>query len=205
MNSNCVTFLKTNEVFGGLSNMSGEYPISVNGVRILTSEHFYQALKFPNHPEIQKAILNKPSPIACKWIANKKEYRSLVQPGWKEVQLEVMEFCLRTKFVWHWVKFGNLLRATAGKTIFEISSKGNRYWGVTACDDGFVGENHLGRLLMKLRDELLGESNEHLRCVAAPGHIGLRFLGEEIEVMDRRQHLCQEGTRSTDRVNAVRP
>lgn len=58
---------------------------------------------------------------------------------------------------------------------------------------------------MKLRDELLGESNEHLRCVAAPGHIGLRFLGEEIEVMDRRQHLCQEGTRSTDRVNAVRP
>ena len=25
MNSNCVTFLKTNEVFGGLSNMSGEY------------------------------------------------------------------------------------------------------------------------------------------------------------------------------------
>lgn len=205
MNSNCVTFLKTNEVFGGLSNMSGEYPIAVNGVRILTSEHLYQALKFPNHPEIQKAILNKPSPIACKWIANKKEYRSLVQTGWKEVQLEVMEFCLRTKLVWHWVKFGNLLRGTAGKTIFEISSKGNRYWGVSVCDDGFVGENHLGRLLMKLRDELLGESNEHLRHVVAPRHLGLRFLGEEIEVKDRRQHLCQEGTRSTDRVNAVRP
>ncbi len=57
--------MKTNEVFGGLSNMSGEYPIAVNGVRIMTSEHLYQALKFPDRPEIQKAILNRPSPIAC--------------------------------------------------------------------------------------------------------------------------------------------
>ena len=36
-------FLKTNERFGGLSNMAPGFPIVLNGVRIRTSEALYQA------------------------------------------------------------------------------------------------------------------------------------------------------------------
>ncbi len=32
----CAVFLKTTERFGGLSNMAGGYPLSLNGIRILT-------------------------------------------------------------------------------------------------------------------------------------------------------------------------
>lgn len=59
MNQNHVSFLKTDDEFGGLSNMAGGFPLLVNGVRVLTSEHLYQSLKFSNNPEIQKAVLNR--------------------------------------------------------------------------------------------------------------------------------------------------
>lgn len=205
MGMDIVSFLKTNEEFGGLSNMSGAFQMSVNGVRVLTSEHLYQALKFPDHPEVQKLILSKPSPIACKMVAKSKVNREKIREDWKEVQLEVMEFCLKLKLLWHWMKFGKLLRDTEGKEIVEISSKRDTYWGKVRSEEGLVGDNHLGKLLMKLRDELLGECNEHLRIVSPPSHLDLRFLGEEILVKDRRDHLCQVGTRTSALVNQLRP
>ncbi len=205
MGMDIVSFLKTDEAFGGLSNMSGEFPIAVNGVRILTSEHLYQALKFPDHPDVQMSILSKPSPIHCKMVAKSKVNREKVRNDWEEVQLEVMEFCLKVKLLWHWVKFGKLLRAAEGKEIVEISSKRDTYWGKVRSDGGLEGENHLGRLLMKLRDELLGECNEHIRIVSPPEHLNLRFLGEEIRVKDRRDHLRQVGTSTSVQVNELRP
>jgi len=205
MGMDIVSFLKTNEAFGGLSNMSGEFPIAVNGVRILTSEHLYQALKFPDHPDVQKSILSKPSPIHCKMIAKSKVNREKMRKDWEEVQLEVMEFCLKVKLLWHWVKFGNLLRSAEGKEIVEISSKRDTYWGKVNSEGGLVGENHLGKLLMTLRDELLGECNEHLRMVSPPAHLNLRFLGGEIQINDRRDHLRQVGTSTSTLVNTLRP
>lgn len=205
MNESYVTFLKTNEEFGGLSNMCGDYFIMINSVRILSSEHLYQSLKFSENPEIQKQILSKPSPIVAKMVSRKKDHKELIRSDWNEIQLEVMEFCLKTKLIWNWVKFGNLLRLTEGKTIYEISSKKDKYWGVIRCDDGFVGENNLGKLLMKLRDEFMSDSNEHLRLVTPPAHINLKFLGENIQITDRRNHLQQAGTRTTGLVNELKP
>ena len=204
MGMDIVSFLKTNEEFGGLSNMSGAFPMSVNGVRVLTSEHLYQTLKFRDHPEVQKLILSKPSPIDCKMVAKSKVNREKIREDWEEVQLEVMEFCLKLKLLSHWIKFGNLLRVTEGKEIVEISSKRDTYWGKVRSEEGLVGENRLGKLLMKLRDELLGECNEHLRIVSPPSHLNLWFLGEEILVKDRRDHLCQVGTRTSALVNKLR-
>ena len=71
--SEVVSFLKTSEPFGGLSNMAGGYLITLYGVRFRTSEHLYQALKFPDHPEIQLEIAGKPSPIAAKMVARKRD------------------------------------------------------------------------------------------------------------------------------------
>ena len=87
----------------------------------------------------------------------------------------------------------------------QISSKRDTYWGKVRGDDGLVGENHLGKLLMKLRDELLGECNEHLRVVSPPEQLNLRFLGMEIRVKDRRNHLRRVGTSTSAQVNEVRP
>ena len=49
-----VVFLKTNERFGGLSNMAPGFPLRVNGVRIRTSEALYQACRFPHLPDVHR-------------------------------------------------------------------------------------------------------------------------------------------------------
>lgn len=210
-----VTFKKTNEQFGGFSNMSGDFPLRVNGVRVRSSEHLYQALKFTDHPDVQKAIFDEPSPMRAKWIAKSKDDKEKNKEGnlkkvrkdWEEIQMEVMEFCLKMKLIWHWVAFGQLLRSTEGTEIFEIEAREVKspFWGVVPDKNGFRGENRLGELLMKLRDELIDSDNESLMVVAAPAHLGLKFLGAEIEAVDRSGHLLKGGTRFSERVAEVRP
>ena len=205
MNQNHVSFLKTDDEFGGLSNMAGGFPLLVNGVRVLTSEHLYQSLKFSNNPEIQKEVLKHGSPMRSKMVARTGSNQNLIRPDWKEIQLDVMYFCLKVKLIWNWVSFGELLRSTGSRDIFEISSRKDRYWGVTITNDGFVGENHLGKLLMKLRDELMEDDNRSLRVASAPEALGLRLFGNDIRVIDRSSHLDQTGTRKSREVNQIRP
>ncbi len=102
--------------------------------------------------------------------------------------------------IWNWVQFRMQLARSEGKTIYEISSEKDRYWGVIPRDTGFDGENHLGKLLMEHRDEYLGAHNEDLRILTAPAHLRLRFLGVEIQTLDRRSNLGQSGTRMTEQV-----
>ena len=49
-----VVFCKTNEEFGGLSNMAPGFTLRVNGIDILTSEALYQACRFPHLPDVQR-------------------------------------------------------------------------------------------------------------------------------------------------------
>lgn len=118
-----------------------------------------------------------------------------------------MEFCLKMKLIWHWVGFGQLLRSTEGKEIYKIEAREVKspFWGVLPDEDGFRGENRLGGLLMKLRDALISSDNESLMVVEAPPHLGLKFLGLEMGVIDRRGHLLKVGTRFSGRVAEVRP
>ena len=57
--SAAAVFLKTNEKYGGLSNMAPGFPLCVNGVRIRTSEALYQACRFPHLPDIQRQIIDE--------------------------------------------------------------------------------------------------------------------------------------------------
>jgi predicted NAD-dependent protein-ADP-ribosyltransferase YbiA (DUF1768 family) len=210
-----VTFKKTDEEFGGFSNMSGDFPILVNGVRVRSTVHLHQPLQFPDQPDVQRAILEEPSPMRAKWIAkskddekkNKEGNLKKVRGDWNEIQVEVMAFCLRMKLIWHWVSFGKLIESTDGKEIFEIEAREVKspFWGVVPDGDGFRGESTLGKLLMELRDELIDSDNESLMVVTPPPHLGLKFLGEEIVAIDRRHHLFKGGTRFSERVAEVRP
>ena len=205
MNQNHLCFLETDDEFSGLSNMADGFPLLVNGTRIPTSEHLYQCLKFPNNPETQREVLSHENPMTLKMVTRTKLNKTLIRPDWKDIELDVMYFCLKVKMVWNWVKFGDLLRSTRSREIFDVSSRKDLYWGVMITDDGYVGENHLGKLLMKLRDELMEDDNRGLRVAAAPVELGLRLFGDEIRVIDRTRHLKQVGTMKTDEVNQVRP
>ncbi len=158
----CITFRKTKESFGGLSNMAGGYPIIVNGINIRTSEALYQACRFPHLPDIQKVIISQKSPMTAKMKG--KPYRDRSRSDWEKVKLNIMRWCLRIKLLQNWETFGKLLLQTKDKPIVEDSRKDN-FWGAIPVDtDNLVGINALGRLLMELR-ETLKKQPETLKIV----------------------------------------
>jgi ribA/ribD-fused uncharacterized protein len=162
----CVTFRKTDEKFGGLSNMAPGFSLEVNGVHIRTSEALYQACRFPHLPEVQRLIIAEISPMTAKMKS--KRYRTQSRADWDAVRVKVMRWCLRVKLVQNWEKFERLLFATGEKSIVEDSRKDD-FWGAKPLDDAtLVGANVLGRLLMELREQLRGPQNESLGQVDPP-------------------------------------
>lgn len=163
-----VIFLKTNERFGGLSNMAGGFPLRVNGVGIRTSEALYQACRFPHMPEVQHKIIDAGSPMTAKMLS--KPFRKETRSDWGSVRVNVMRWNLRVKLAQNWRNFGRLLLTTGDCPIVEQSRKDD-FWGAKVADDGsLIGMNVLGRLLMELREQLRGPEAETLQFIE-PLHI----------------------------------
>ena len=147
----CISFRKTDEEFGGLSNMASGYPIVVNEVYIRTSEALYQAMRYPDYPEIQKEIIEQKSPMAAKMIS-KKYRKEKTRLDWDSKRVAIMKWCLRVKLIQNQDTFGKLLLKTDNKDIVEESKK-DKFWGAKRIDDEILeGTNALGRLLMELRE-----------------------------------------------------
>ncbi|HEV7660943.1 MAG TPA: NADAR family protein [Allosphingosinicella sp.] len=147
-----IAFRKTNEVFGGLSNMAPGYPIRIFDVRIATAEALYQACRFPHLPEVQKLIIAQTSPMTAKMLT--KPYRKDSRSDWDKVRIPIMKWCLKVKLVQNWSKFGALLLETGERAIVEDSRKDD-FWGARPEEESLLrGRNVLGRLLMELRENL---------------------------------------------------
>ena len=176
-----VVFLKTNEPFGGLSNMAGGYPIHVNGVRILTSEALYQVCRFPHLPDVQKLIISQVSPMTAKMRS--KPYRKDSRPDWDQVRVRIMRWSLRMKLANNWDTFSVLLLKTGERPIVEESRKDD-FWGAKVVDDGdtLVGMNVLGRLLMELREQVKLQGRDAALDVAPPDIPEFLLFGRPIEV-----------------------
>ncbi|MFN8703333.1 MAG: NADAR domain-containing protein, partial [Rhodospirillales bacterium] len=158
-----VVFLKTNERFGGLSNMAPGFPLRVNGVRIRTSEALYQACRFPHLPDVQRKIIDEHSPMTAKMRS--KPFRKDSRPDWDAVRVKIMRWCLRVKLAQNWREFSRLLLATGDRSIVEQSRKDD-FWGAKVAEDGsLVGMNVLGRLLMELREQLKCDEAKSLRFI----------------------------------------
>ena len=148
-----VVYLKTTEAFGGLSNMSGGFPLEVNGIKIRTSEALYQACRFPYHADVQKLIIDQTSPMTAK-MKNKPFRQDCSRPDWNQVRTKIMRWCLHVKLAQNWHSFSKLLIDTGELPIVEISNKDD-FWGAKPIDTKMlVGKNILGRLLMELREDI---------------------------------------------------
>lgn len=113
------------------------------GIEYPTSEHAFQAAKTLDHVR-RYSIARLPTPRSAK-----REGRLvMLRSDWEEVKVPIMEAILRDKFTrhsrLHWV-----LLSTRDRPLIEGNTWGDREWGVV---DG-VGENKLGKALMKIRDE----------------------------------------------------
>lgn len=146
-----IVFKKTKESYGTLSNMAPGFPITINEVRILTSEALYQACRFPHLPQVQKEIIRQNSPMTAKMKS--KPHRNQSRPDWDESRIKIMRWCLRVKLYQNWLRFSEELKKTRELPIVEESHK-DAFWGaIPNDDDTLFGTNALGRLLMELREE----------------------------------------------------
>ncbi len=124
------------------------FAVELWGNVFTTAEHAYQWKKFDfSHSLTAELILNARSARDTKVIADK--HKDEISLTWDEGKMFFMEEILRAKLTQH-EKVQALLLETVGKDIIE-NSPTDSFWGIG--EEG-KGENHLGKLWMKLRSEL---------------------------------------------------
>jgi hypothetical protein len=140
-----IKFYNKGEPFFEFTNFY-DVPITIGTVKYTTSEHYYQSQKFTHMPNIQAQILAVPTPKNAYDIAHANVAN--IRPGWDAIKVNVMYDALKAKFTQH-VDLKEMLKSTGSSRLIEHSPT-DKFWGDGG--DG-TGQNQLGRLLMKLRDE----------------------------------------------------
>ena len=121
-----------------------ESPVTFHGLTYQSAEAAFQAQKCLTEEEKQEfAAL---TPIKAKRIGRQVTLRS----DWDEVKLALMEEIVRTKFSEN-ETLKNMLLATGDAQLKEGNTWNDTFWGIDQKTGS--GENHLGKILMKIRDE----------------------------------------------------
>jgi ribA/ribD-fused uncharacterized protein len=186
-----ITFRKTKEDFGGLSNMAAGFELSINEIPIKTSEAIYQACRFPHMPEVQEKIIEQKSPMAAKMVG--KPFRDKTRSDWKDVRVNIMEWCIRAKLAQNFIRFGSLLEKTYNKKIVEDSHKDD-FWGAISDNHSktLMGENLLGRLLMKVREIYISDNKYSLLIVDPLKIPDFNLYSKPIGKIDYKKQLCEQ-------------
>lgn len=150
--------------YGFLSNY-WEAPVNMDGVVYPSVENAYQAAK----------TLDDAARVPFQTMTSAKSKQAgkklAMRPDWDTVKFEVMDHLVHQKFTEH-KDLRDRLLATGDEPIVEGNHWHDNIWGSCTCDRcGDVGANHLGKLLMKIRDELRGGETP-MKTIAI---IGTRF------------------------------
>jgi len=128
-----------------LSNFA-KVVVKLDGVEYPSVEHAYMSAKSED-PTWKLFCQNKTrSPGLIKKMSRKQK----LVPDWDSKKLSIMEDLVRQKF--NKEPFKSKLLNTGNENIQEGNTWNDKFWGI--CLKTGDGENHLGRLIMKIRDEL---------------------------------------------------
>ena len=117
------------------------------GLRFPSVEHAFQAAKSLD-PNVRWQFQY------CRSAGEAKQRGKMIKlrPDWEEVKIQVMTDLIRNKFQSPQLK--QRLLDTGYAHIEEGNNHGDRFWGTVKGQ----GQNELGKILMKVRDELRDES-----------------------------------------------
>jgi ribA/ribD-fused uncharacterized protein len=116
-----------------------------------TSEHAFQYLKFVDtNKEVAESIKKSFSPNNARSIAHENKTSRLA--NWSDIKYEKIEEVLKLKVEQNPIVKECLLN-TKDYLIAECCIDEDTDWGI---DNNNQGENHLGKIWMKIRDELRG-------------------------------------------------
>ena len=121
-------------------------PIFYDGILYPTVEHAFQAAKTTVF--IQRIIIaNKKTPGQAKCAGRKVTLRD----NWDDIKLYIMKELIILKFTNP--KLKSALLNTKDAELIERNTWNDTYWGI--CNG--IGENHLGKILMEVREMLRGD------------------------------------------------
>ena len=154
------------EPYKFLSNME-PCKVYYKGVLFPSVENAYQASKavdFTTMGQFQHC-----NPYEAKKLGKKVTMRE----GFNDKRLPIMESLLRQKFSYLNPALRQKLINTQGIELIEVNTWNDTYWGVCRGQ----GENHLGKLLMKIRDDLLNGKYHYSESELELGTKIYNFLG----------------------------
>lgn len=128
-----------------------ETPLVDRGIEYATIEHFYQALKFTDD-EMRRTIANHPLKGLKAFVRDFEDYYRDEHQN-PEFRLRVMEYGLRHKFSDKNPNLKQKLVDTGDMMLVEYNTWNDIFWGV-GLKSG-IGSNHLGKLIMKIREEII--------------------------------------------------
>ena len=140
---------------GNITEFKGEYlflsnfylsEVEYNGLFFQNAEAAFQSSKIKSK-NIRKKF-SKMNPIQAKLVGEKIEATT---ENWEELKFDIMEKICYNKFTSNKVLKNKLLE-TKDKELINNNTRGDTIWGIS----NGVGENHLGKILMKIREELKG-------------------------------------------------
>jgi ribA/ribD-fused uncharacterized protein len=141
--------------------LSNFYPciIEHKGIKYPSVEHYYVAMKVTEIQmfdgihytagDFRELIAKVKLPSDVKKIGQRVKIRK----DWDEKKLQFMEWGVREKF--KDPKIAELMLLTGNDDIIEGNYWHDNFWGSCICQKcGNNGENHLGKILMNIRDEI---------------------------------------------------
>ncbi|WP_437718317.1 NADAR family protein [Sorangium sp. So ce448] len=140
-----IRFYRSGDAHGFFSNFS-RHPVTLKGKVWPTSEHYFQAQKFPG-TEHEEVIRNAPGPGDAARMGRQRS-RPL-RPDWEQVKDDVMREVVLAKFTQH-EDLRRALLDTGDAELVEHTAN-DAYWADGG--DG-SGRNMLGIILMEVRAQL---------------------------------------------------
>ncbi|BCL36114.1 NADAR family protein [Nostoc sp. MS1] len=143
-----IYFYKVWQPYGCFSNFS-PHSIEIQGTYWLTVEHYYQAQKFVG--SVDAVIIpmiracETPEEAAALGRCSSRKLR----PDWDLVKTTVMREAVLKKFLTH-ADIRETLLSTGNEVLVE-NSHCDYFWG---CGADKTGQNHLGKILMSVREEI---------------------------------------------------
>lgn len=124
--------------------LSNFWPVLVtyDGLVYNSAEAAYQAQKFA--PPMRRHVA-----AMSAWDAKRAGKQGVLPPDWDRNKLYIMNAIVTIKF-WANPELADRLLSTGHQPLIEGNTWGDTYWGV--CNG--AGANHLGLILMRVREEL---------------------------------------------------
>ncbi|MEG4347201.1 NADAR family protein [Microcoleus sp. A003_D6] len=146
-----IYFYNTGSEYGSFSNFS-RHGFELDGEYWPTSEHYFQAQKFPETANCDQIREAKTPKDAAKMGRDRSRP---LRPDWEQVKDDIMRKAVLRKFETH-ADIREILLATGDEEIVE-NAPGDYYWG---CGKNGSGKNMLGQILMEVREILQKRTSE---------------------------------------------